>query len=392
MAVAEWKVILTDTNFFPLGEITNAQEKSVSLGLNKATDTATIKVRMDHPLANVLAAGEGYVKAFRNQSLKFFGPILSSEESGDAANAIVSVNAVSPGWFLSKRLVGKSANGTLFTSLTDRAVIAETLIEEVNAQADTGIATSIDNGGILYGEVRQYLGPASASSAITYQAGPYVPAVNSISELSAGNAGFDWQFIPVDNFDYGKGEVNSTFKSKKIAYFFARPFIGTNRPDALFDYGGGVNNVASYTRTVSKETQANVVYNYTSNGPDVPGYPTVWAQDNNSINKWKRLEDVATADFIDQGLRQTLVNEHVQFRANPRQTVTFEPHIDPQQTGRIPVFGEDYFLGDFVRGRAVISQTGNVRFDSFFRVWNVTFNIDNLGMEKTSITVTNDGN
>jgi hypothetical protein len=392
-----WTLILTGRDFVPVGQITNASDLTINLGLNKATDTLSFKIRMDHYLSSTIASVVGYVKAYENKVLKFFGPIISAEEQGDSTSAYVTVNAVSPGWFFNKRLVGLSASGTLFNTLLDKAVITENLIEEVNSRGDMHIATSLSAGSLPLVFRNQFVQTPSASSAATYTAGPYVPLANSVTELSVGNDGFDWLIMPVDNYNTATGSV----LSNKISYFLARPVIGTQRPNAVFEYGGGLNNVAAYSRSVTRDTQANTVFNFTSNGPDVPAYPTVVATSNVSINLWDKMEDIASADILDQGLRQTLVNEHITFRADPRVTMTFDPHIDPQKTGRLPVYGEDYALGDFVRCRSTImiptqdststKRQKLVRFDNYFRVWGVSISVDNNGLSRTSITVTDDG-
>lgn len=389
MAVKKWSFILTDINYVPLGEITNASDRSLTLSLNKATDSLTFKVRLDHYLSPRLAEGIGYIKAYRDSKLMFYGPLVSVEESGDAQNSYLTVNAASSGWILSKRLIGLSASGGKnYSVATDRAVITEELIEEANALSETGVATSLSPNVAYPPAVQQYLGKPSASTAVVYQAPPYSNLMEKISELSVGSQGYDWQIVPIDNWRQSTGDTDGILMGRKIGYFFARPSIGVTRPDALFDYNGGVNNIASYSRNVSRDTQINTGYSFTSNGPDVPGYPTVTYKDNASEIKWRMMQEVVQTEIINQDLRQQVVTENVYFRKDPKVTITFQPHIDPQSTGRLPVFGEDYSLGDYVRARAVVA--GSLRFDSYFRVWSVQFNIDANGTESTSITTVQD--
>jgi hypothetical protein len=356
-------LILTDGNYVPVGEILNATNRSISVYFNKI-DLLSFQVRLDNPLSEVLATTLCFVKAYRDNDLEFFGPVISAGESGDATGATLAVNCASAGWILSKRLAGKSATGDLFDTATDRAMIVASLITTANAQHETGIDS--------------VTGPLSSASSITYTAGPYRFISDILSELSASTAGFDWRVRPVENF------INGVVASPKIARFEAKPTWGQDRPNAVFEWGSnGRGNIASYTRSVDRSTQANNVFHFTSNGPDAPGYPTMNANDPANITVWNQLEDLAQADILDPTLRQTLLNEHIAVRENPRQIITFNPHIDPTGGARLPRFGLDYEVGDRVRARA---QFGNsVRFDALFRVWGVTFTVDNNGTETASL-------
>lgn len=358
--MADWRFVLADVNFVPVGEILNASERKVAIPLSKF-DTLSFRVRLDNPLTDPLMTTAGFIKGYRNGVPRFFGPIVSAEEAGDNTGATAAINAVGAGWMFQKRIVGKSAQGTPFTSLTDRAVIAGTLLTTADSEGATGI--SIDAGN-------------SAASAVTYLAGPYKTLYDTVTELAAGFDGFDWRVLPIDN--YAAGAVTGS----KIGLFYARPLIGTPQPEAVFEWGTGRRNIASYTRTVSRDTQANKVYHIASPGPDAPGYPVISAIDPTSISNYGLLEDLAQADLLDAGMRTQLVEEHIRVRSTPRQIIQFTPHIDPGNTGRLPNYGVDYDVGDTVRAR--IAFEGVTRVDAAVRVWGVTFDIDSNGVERTS--------
>lgn len=362
--MASWSFILTDNAYNHVGEILNASERKVALPLSKLA-TASFRVRLDNPLADLLASCEGYVKGYRDGVLRLFAPIISAEEIADKDNASVMVNCVDAGWYMQKRLAGKSAAGTIFGSATDRAQIVKQLLDTANAEGETGISTSAM--------------PISAASAVTYTAGPYKPILECNSELAVSTDGFDWRIVPIENFD------NGTVTGQKIAAFWAEPVIGQERLDAVFEWGTGRNNIVSYTRSVTRDTQANKVYHFTSNGPDAPGYPTLSAIDATSVANWKLLEDLAQADLLDPTLRQRLVDTHVEVRKNPRQIITFQPHINPQGSMRVPDFGTDFDVGDLIPARAKYGDT--VRFDATFRLWGVEFAIDNHGVETPTFTL-----
>lgn len=357
-----WTFVLTDRAFVPQGEIIDAYDRRVALPLNKL-DTLSLKVRLDNPLADRMVTTEGYIKAYRNKILRYIGPIISAEEVASNAEASVAVNSVGAGWVLQKRLVGKSATGRRFTSAIDRAAIVSTLLGELNAEDETGIVA----------------GSMSSASSVTYTAGPYRPMTEVITELGASFDGYDWRIFPVENW------LDGILLGTNIGRLEAYPVMGTQRPEAIFEWGEGRNNIASYRRSVSRDTQANKVYHSTSAGPDAPGTPTISAIDATSITDWGLLEDLAQADLVDATLRQKLVDEHVLVRKNPRQVINFEPHIDPANLGLLPKFGVDYNVGDQIIARA--KYAGRERFNGWFRVWGVEFNLDNHGVERATLTL-----
>lgn len=361
-----WQFVLTDNTFTPVGEVLNAKSRQVTLGLNKI-DTMSFVVRLDNPLANELASCAGYVKAYRDGDIMFHGPLISAEETGDANGGSIAINAAGIGWMLTKRLAGKSATGTVYSTPTDRAAIVADLI----STADTESVLHIG------------VGPAAAASSVTYTAGPYRPISEILTELSASYNGFDWRILPAENWNGG-------VTGPLLGSWTAAPRIGTQQDNAVFEWGYAVNgNVATYTRSTTRDTQADKVYHYTSNGPDAPGFATVSASDAGAISEWGLMEDVAQADIVDAGLRSALVQQHIAVRSEPRQVINFTPHIDPQNTGRLPRFGDDWDIGDTIRARAVYRNS--VRIDALMRVWGVSFSLDDSnGMERLTLQLAPD--
>lgn len=366
--MASWSFALTDSNFVPQGEVLNAAERKVALPLNKLP-TASMKVRLDHPLAELMMTTQCYLKGYRTTAgqgapqLRFFGPVISAEESADANTATVALNAVGSGWVLQKRLAGKSSTGTVFTA-TDRAQIVKTLITTANGEGETNIDYST--------------GSVSAASTATYTA-QYKTILDVLADLGNTFDGFDWRIVPVEN--YAAGAVTSV----KIGRFEAFPVLGATQQHAVFEWGAGRNNIVAYTRSVDRSTQANKVYHNAASGPDAPGFPTVSAIDAASISQWGLLEDLAAADLLDPTLRQRLVDEHVKVRKQPRQVISFTPHIDPTDSGRLPKFGYDYEVGDTVRARASYNQ--RTRFDVLTRVWGIAFEVNPEGVETQTLTL-----
>lgn len=357
MRVVAWRFVLTDSDYQPVGEVLNASSRAV--GLSLGVPSASFLLRMDNPLANQIITSDGYIKAYHDTSLEFFGPVISAEEAGDNATQAIQVTAAGAIWGLTKRLSGKSTGGASFT-LTDRAQIAKQLIDTTNLENETGIRT-----GVL---------ACNADSASTYTTGPYKPTLDCITELGKVYLGFDWEVVPIEPTTLSR-------KTAKIGDFHAQPVIGQPRTDAVFEYGFGTRaNVASYRVLTSRDTQANQVFHVPADGTTAP---TVGI-DNLSINEFGLMEDLAAADLTDVDLRQQLVNAHINVRKMPRRVVSFVPHLD-NSTHRVPQFGTDFRVGDIVTARAKV--LGSVRLDSQVRVYGVSISIDDLGMESVELTL-----
>lgn len=364
--MATWRFILTDSTFTPVGEILNASERKITLPLNKVP-TAAFKVRLDHPLADTLLTTNCYLKAYRTiaggtPSLEYYGPIVSAEENIDSNGQSIAVNSAGAAWVLSKRLTGKSSTGTTVTN--DRAVLARLAISGTNNDGETHI---------------DWAGTYTSGSSFTYTFGPYKTVLDTINELGNTIDGFDWRIDPIENF------ANGQVTGNKIGMFNAATVFGSEQDEALFEYGTGRANIAAYKRSVSRDTQANKVYHNADTGADSPGYPTKFSSDADSIATWGLMEDVAQGSLQDNVMRQKLVDEHVLVRKNPRQLIEFTPHIDPNDSGRLPVFRRDYYIGDTVHARAFYN--GQQRFDVLPRVWVVTFDLSAEGTEQLTLTL-----
>jgi hypothetical protein len=72
------------------------------------------------------------------------------------------------------------------------------------------------------------------------------------------------------------------------------------------------------------------------------------------------------------------VNFHVAIRKNPRVITTVTPVANARPS---PI--SDFTSGDTIRARAVVN--GSVRFDQQFRIWGMSFDIDDMGNEKCEL-------
>lgn len=360
MAQARWRAVLTDKAYKPVGELYQAKSLVYSRSLSKLA-TCSFQMRMDDANINRLADTDGFIKLYRDATLKLFGPLISAEQTVERESQTVACTAADQGWILGKRLAGKSELGTQFTSATDLALISKSLIDTTNTMAETGVSTTTV--------------AMSAGSARTYTAGPYRPILEIVAELGQALDGYDWRIVPIENW------INGAVSGTKIGYIHALPVIGSNKPTAVFEYGPNTRaNILSFTKTRTRDTQANRVFQSTSSFADVVSSDNASAQTN-----WGPLEDILSLpDITDATMRSQITAEHVAVRGEPRDLVKITPHIDPGVTGRLPLPFVDYDIGDSIT--AHIIHAGQVRFSGLLRVYGINVTIeDETGFERVDL-------
>lgn len=359
--MATWRLVIAQlTDNKPLGELTQFSNFQYTRSLSKLA-TCSFQIRSDNPLMDRLTKTDVIAKLYRDTTLQFCGPVVSSEEAADHETQTVSVNCADQGWVLTKRLTGKSSTGLQFTTPTDVANIAKQLIDGTNLDLDTRISTSAVT--------------LTSGSSRTYTAGPYRFILDCITELGSTIDGFDWRIVPVESWS------NGGLISTPVGYFDAQTLIGSNKPTAIFEYGVETRaNILDYKITTTRDGQATRVY-HPGSSPDAP---VVTNSSTTVKNTWGLEEDAITGvDITDATMRQKLTDEHIAVRETPRRILTFTPHIDPGLTGRIPRAFVDYDIGDTVTVRIV--NAGKVRFAGLVRVYGVTLSVDDQGFERVNL-------
>lgn len=363
--MANWSWILTDSAFNPIGEILNAKEMKLALPLNKI-NTASFNIRLDNPFAQQISSDLGYIKIYRNKQLLFFGPLITVAEVSEGENASIQINAAGPEWIFSQRYSGKSASGIKQeTAIARSAKFVEHLAAR-NAEGEMHIDYTT--------------GPISGGSTSAYISTSFRLLSEILNDMSNTAEGFDWEVYPIENF------VEGVVTGAKIGRLITANEIMSAQPNTVFEWGVGRNNISSFTRNIDRSTLANRAYNFTSAGPEAPGAPTVVAESAGSITRWGLQESVISAAILNTELRQLLVNENIEVRQNPRQTVVFQPVTD-DGTGRVPTLNKDFKVGDSVRARIV--KNGEVRFDAMVRVWGAEYLLDVNLKETQVLTLSN---
>ncbi len=294
----------------------------------------------------------------------FNGPVITAEEQGDRDVQSIMVNAAGPFWRLTKRLIGTSKAGIQFGTAADPVeitAIAKAIVDTVNGATDgyTGIAVTEQTPNTPANMTK--IGPMNLRV-----------AGELIAELAASVNAFDYDVVPIEPVFQG-------FPWPTIGNMRILPYIGTSKPDAIFEYGSGQANVIGYTRTVGREAIMNKGYITSPGWPDGTARDLVISSDATSITTRGLFEDQLTDGGVaDDTVRGAILSEHLYYRARPREiiNITLAPNARPW-------INDDWVVGDSVRVRAVVNST--VRFDAMFRLWGATFAVDKNGNETTTL-------
>jgi hypothetical protein len=376
-----WQFVLTDLQGVVQGEVTNADERKISLP-HLRIPSASFKLPLYHNLADTLLTTDTLLKCYRTdnntqqRNLAFHGPVVSVEEqSGGDTGPSLAVTAAGPFWRVTKRLIPGSMGKTGVSygssaSPIDLGLIAQGIMADVNAVPNgyTGVSASTIDGA-------QYT--ASSNGA----AGPWFQknAAEAIAEIAAGLSSFEFRVRPIE-------PAASAFTFPTIGLMDIAPTLGSTKSDAIFEYGTGKANVGSYSRQVTRDsilTRAWISVNGWPDGlpKDSGGTPLydLFSRDSDQIAGRGLFEEVVPdAGVTDTGLRTKIADFHLLIRKNPRQSVTFAPVVNAR-----PAPFVDYDVGDTVRARAVVR--GTTRIDALFRIWGVSFTVDKNGNENVEL-------
>ncbi len=382
-----WSFVVTDLNGLVHGELLRASQRKVALQ-HLRVPSASCVIQLEDPLANTIATTDCLLKAYRTdpntalKTLAFHGPVVSTEENGSDLSHTLAVTAAGPFWRLAKRIIpgSKLKSGLQYGSaagLVTLGQVAHNIITDVNGENYTGIG----------------LGTQTATTTGWVGKWWLKNAAEGIAELSAGLNTFEFVVDPVE--PAASGGVGGW---PKIGSFRTAQTIGQSRPDAVFEYGTTRANVSSYQRSFSRDGMlTNAIIS-------VQGWPESIERDAAGAEKYALLqrtggttivaptaptsaeitarglfeEVVDDAGVLDPGLRSQIADYHVLIRKQPRQVITFNPAVNARPSPYV-----DYVVGDTVRARAVVA--GTLRFDALFRIWGVTFDIDENGNESVSL-------
>jgi hypothetical protein len=98
-----------------------------------------------------------------------------------------------------------------------------------------------------------------------------------------------------------------------------------------------------------------------------------------------RHETTVTSGVASDDLRQLVLDDQISVRQSGRQMI----ELTPSQTA--PQAGIDYDIGDVITARARAPISNSLRFDAAFRVYGISWSINDVGVTTPTITVVPDG-
>lgn len=385
-----WSFVVTDLNGVVHGELLRARERKVALP-HLRVPSASCQIQLEDPLAATLATTDCLLKCYRTdnntgqKNLAFIGPVVSTEEDGSSQGHTLAVTAAGPYWRMAKRIIpaSKLQSGVQYgspSSLAPLGQVAHDIIVNVNGENFTGIQPN--GSGMQTATTQGWVGLWHLKN-----------AAEGIAELAAGLNTFEFRVNPTE-----PTLVGGVGGWPQIGTFQTAQTLGVSRPDAIFEYGTTRANVMSYKRLTTRDgmlTNALI---------SVQGWPDTVERDAANVEKYHMLQRAggvtiapptapSSADITARGLFEEVVDDagilddtvragvadyHVLIRKQPRQIITFFPAPNAR-----PAPFVDYNVGDTVRGRAVVA--GTLRFDALFRIWGISFEIDENGNETVSL-------
>lgn len=346
--------------------------------------TASGRVRRDNPMVPYLAlADRTLLKVYDGDDgdFLFAGPITSFEKvvAGGAGDQI-AFGATAGGWLLDFRKIPGSrtqAGYSIGTSIAqaELAGMVSTILAAVNAER----ASQVVAGTITPGTAVGYVGPWNEKFAL-----------EAIIEVCARLDGPDWQCVALDPLT----------NAGAIAKLDVAPAIGADRPEAIWEYGAGKKNVATWRQTINPGNLCNWGRQLPQGWPASTELP-VEAKDDVAIADRGQFEATITGDLAVVAFRQALVDEHVRVRKQPAHVISFDPATEI--VGELE-YGVDYAEGDPIRFHAqerfpvrdnatgaVIGEQIIDTVDALFRLRAVTFADDDQGRTTKTFQISEAG-
>jgi hypothetical protein len=399
-----WTFGISDLAGASYSRLRSAEDRVVDYPHNGArTASFTLPITRDAQVQaqiDLLMTGLALVKAYRGTELMFHGPVVGISRVGDGDTRSIAVNAMDPMFILDRRnldgqqsLLPSPGPNKDFTLTLDSARMARRFLEDRQWEAagsDTTLedAKNHDNHGV-------YIGPNAADSGYTISfrySRPGSKLGPTIRELSASASGFDWRLRPLE---YARRTNvtptrNSAVSAPTISEWVTSAVIGQQRPNCVFSYGGGGRSLTRAEYVLSRETMATSIGH--SNAA-VPAAQVIYDETTYSTGEALMLgytqEDVIESDIIDTTSRSNLIDLHLQLRRSPRRTLSVSPAVyDAAQPNRVPQYGQDWDVGDWVWMRGY--DVGGLWFDGWTRIWGATFRPDANGAERVDLTLVPD--
>jgi hypothetical protein len=340
-----WRYVLCDANGVSLGEL-RAYQRTLSVGISQ-TATATCVIREVDPLWTTLQTGPSRLKVYDSAgNLRFFGPVISDEETAEGGGASVKITAADLSFELAHRFIARDIHGISTTFLNKRPdQIVSSTLSSVNGDRATGISM---------GSVGSFIKLPTVSYL-------WKPALDIIVELAGIDGSYEWLLRYVDGAAGAAPTVYLDLPSVTGSDLTTSVFLG---------YGSGKRNCSAYSRVRTVEQMATVVWAIGSGSTRVQSAHDTGAESTYNC----RREDVLNfQDIQTNNLLDALATAHVNVRSVPRSVVVLTPLPNTLR------YGVDYVFGDTLTGHVTVG--GQVRVNGPIRIWAADVDIDDDGQE-----------
>lgn len=356
-----WNFYLADLKGNRLADLTRTKTRKVTTRLNKPT-SVEFSMELFNPAMRFLMGQANQhllVQATRSDVLIAQCEIAGGSMSG--SDASIKVTGTDTAYQrLIGRHVGKSVIGTNFTG--DRTNIISQALTIVNAEKNSLVA----------------MGSTGVTSTVT--AGPYryKPFLELLNELGNTLNGYDHWITPTS--------VPST---GIYGYLNTAALRGTFKPNVVFEYGTGQKNARDWSYkwdTLNRITRGiHLPPSFPENtGLSVierPTSPLVAIEDTEGLGRRESI--IEGGDVYDTTLRNTLVDEHILVRQQPRALFEIQPALQAE-TGQPQPF-VDYDIGDIIEARVL--DNGLAFLDALVRIYGITIELDENGNETVTLLV-----
>lgn len=365
----KWKLYLALSPYINIGatksppaiaELVYAKDISIDL-IHNRPGALRFSTQLDDDRAGLIVPVNTCIVAVRDGIVRWSGPVWTVDQ--DIASGRVQVGAV--GWLdlLERRKIRVIMSRTAETD----DVRTQAIFSALSAQVDTGnntIPMPLTYGG--------HVGVTRDRSAQIFQRGDPIGSI--INQLISIEGGYDIRVNPTTR-------VLTTHRSIVVGSVLG---YGVNRPDVLFSYGLGSDNLQGITQQADASTLANVI------NAVGPGGLVVQTDDYSSISAYGAFEDdfsMTDAGISEDTLRAGAVAE-VFFRKQPRVTWQIVP-FPWTSGGNVPRLFDDYDVGDVVRLAArrswlTIPANLDVGGTQSVRIYGASISIDENGNERIS--------
>lgn len=368
MAMATWKMVWTNHDAVPVGEIDTAFDRKYTFRLNQP-NTIEFKVPMESVIGRQIAAapyGYGLVKLYRDGALQMVAETTSIQvlgKSGEKSVAVVATECAYPRFAAAvltpaaPESIPPTTPTQAATAFMDRVAVHGSLLNNITI-GSIGTTSSID--------------PSLFDTGTTF--------LDLLQALAFRASGFDFWFTPVS-------PVPTAGNAYAVAQFNAAAIKGTTKPNAVFEYGANSRaNVDEYTLTALAGDQLCNTAIALGPSTSTQGGPAV-SSDSASAAIFGGRERFISTDIELSSLRSDLAVMHVLKRAYPRLMLTLTPSPS-DGTGAVPQFITDYDIGDIVPAKVIDNGTNLI--SANVRIYGVAVSLDLAGMETIELTLNSD--